>query len=409
MCSLPVDGKSVVWGFSGGIAACKAASYARNLTVAGARVIPVMTSSARQFVTELTLSALTGEKVWTDMFERDQSETIPHIDIARKADLFVVAPATANIIAKCACGIADDLLSTLFLSFEGRILFCPSMNPAMYRNAVVQSNIERLRSLGYWFVEPGYGNTACGETGQGRLAEWEAVSEEIARAFTAQSLSGKRVLVSAGPTREAIDPVRYISNRSSGKMGFAIAREARRRGAVVTLVSGPVSEPYPYGTRVVEVIDAAEMARTVRAEAKECDVLVMTAAVADYRPVTVSAQKIKKSGERLVLELERTEDIISSVADLVPDSSVMVGFCAETCNLVENARKKVVGKGLDMIVANDVSAQDAGFEVDDNRVVIIDRNGREHSLPLMSKQAVAGHIWDLVEVKMKEKRSATAC
>ena len=393
---LPLSGKTVLFGLTGGIAAYKAAEYARNLTKLGARVIPVMTSAAEKFITPTTLSALTGEKVWTDMFDKASVHEIPHINLARKADVFAVIPATADVLAKAACGMADDLLTTLLLSFQGPVIFCPAMNPAMFGNPIVQENIAKLKKTGFRLVEPGCGGTACGEEGKGRLAEWDLVREEILQSISAKDLKGTRVLISAGPTREPIDPVRYISNRSSGRMGFAMAQEALRRGAHVTLVAGPVSIPYPAGVKVVNVTEAGEMAEAVKRLAPVSDIVIMSAAVADYRPVSASDQKIKKNNESITLKLEKTEDILLSLSGRMSAGSLTVGFCAETENLLVNAKDKLVRKKLDMIVANDVSRTDAGFDVPDNSVVIIQGNGDVEELPLLTKEATSVRIWDRV-------------
>jgi phosphopantothenoylcysteine decarboxylase/phosphopantothenate--cysteine ligase len=331
---------------------------------------------------------------------------VPHINLARQADLIAVIPATADMIARTACGMADDLLTAMLLSFRGKVIFCPAMNPAMFANPFVQKNLGKLRDAGYRIIPPGCGGTACGEEGQGRLADLDTVREEIVRALTEPELAGMRVLVSAGPTREPLDPVRYLSNRSSGRMGFAIAREAFRRGADVTLVSGPVNIPYPAGVRVVNVTTADEMASAIKKLAPDNHVVVMSAAVADYRPLYQSEQKIKKLGASLCLELERTEDIISGLSEIMSESSLIAGFCAETENLLENAQKKLAQKKLDIIIANDVSRTDSGFDVPDNMVVIIDRHGGIKKLPLLTKEEVAARIWDyiLTTTGKKEKQ-----
>jgi phosphopantothenoylcysteine decarboxylase/phosphopantothenate--cysteine ligase len=402
----PLLDKTILFGISGGIAAYRAADYARELTKLGARVIPVMTRAAEQFITPVTLAALTGEKVCTDMFHMESVHEVPHINLARQADLIAVIPATADMIARTACGMADDLLTAMLLSFRGKVIFCPAMNPAMFANPFVQKNLGKLRDAGYRIIPPGCGGTACGEEGQGRLADLDTVREEIVRALTEPELAGMRVLVSAGPTREPLDPVRYLSNRSSGRMGFAIAREAFRRGADVTLVSGPVNIPYPAGVRVVNVTTADEMASAIKKLAPDNHVVVMSAAVADYRPLYQSEQKIKKLGASLCLELERTEDIISGLSEIMSESSLIAGFCAETENLLENAQKKLAQKKLDIIIANDVSRTDSGFDVPDNMVVIIDRHGGIKKLPLLTKEEVAARIWDyiLTTTGKKEKQ-----
>lgn len=394
---LPLKNKIIIIGMTGGIAVCKAVEYARNLKRLGARVIPVMTSSAEKFITKITVAALTGEKVWSDLFEEDEMWNIPHIDLARKADLFLLLPATANIIAKAASGIADDLLSTLILSYNGPIICCPAMNPTMFEKSVVKANIKKIKEYGFFVVEPGYGDTACGEGGQGRLAKWDVVMEEVLKSMTKQTLIGRKVIVSAGPTREPIDPVRYISNRSSGRMGFSIAREAYRRGAEVNLVTGPVSIAEPAGVKVIKVNNASEMARHIKALVPESDVVVMSAAVADYRPVSPALSKIKKGENTINMELEKTEDILSGLSSIVQDNTFVVGFCAETEQLIDNAMLKLKKKKLDLIVANDISRKDSGFDVANNMVVMIGKNEQVRTLPLLSKEEVAVRIWERIE------------
>ncbi len=397
---LPLAGKTVLLGVSGGIAAYKAADYCRRLKKLGARVVVAMTEHAVEFVSPLTFSALSGEKVYTDLFSLEDAQTIPHIRLAKDADIFVIIPATANIIAKAACGIGDDLLSTLILAYPGPIIFAPSMNSVMYESVATQENMERLSERGHFMVEPGFGQMACGDVGRGRLAEWPEIEEAIFRSITSQTLKGRKVLVTAGPTREPLDPVRFISNRSSGKMGFSVAAAASRRGADVTLVSGPVSLPPPPGVCLKRVESAEDMAREVLGSADEFDVIVMTAAVADYAPVSVSPQKIKKGADEISIELKKTTDILSVLGKKKKKGQLVVGFCAETKDLVQNAKKKLSSKQADLIVANDVSASDSGFDVSTNRVTLIYRDGSVEELPLLPKTAVAGKLWDRIETML---------
>ncbi len=397
----PLDGRVILLGVSGGIAVFKAAGYARSLVRLGARVITVMTANAQNFVTPLTFAALTCERVHTDTFDEADAHSIPHISLAREADLMLLLPATANIIAKAANGLADDLLSTLYLAFSGPAVFCPAMNPLMYSHAATRDNMAALTSRGHTVVDAGFGDTACGEKGQGRLADWEEVREAVIRSLTKQSLKGLRVLVTAGPTREAIDPVRYVSNRSSGKMGYAVAQEAMRRGGDVTLVTGPCALPVPRGVEVVNVVSAAQMAHAVEKQASQADVVIMTAAVADYTPAEKSEIKIKKSEDTLVLTMKRTEDILAGLLEKRRPGQIITGFCAETGDLEARAMEKLEKKPVDLLVANDVTEQGAGFDVDTNRVMLVDRDHNVEKLPLLSKEEVSARIMDRVEEFLK--------
>ncbi len=393
----PLEGKTVLLGITGGIAAYKAADYSKKIRALGARVIPVMTKHATEFVSPITFAALTGEKVYTDLFCVEGAETIPHIELARSADLFLVLPATANIIGKAANGLADDFLSTLLLAFSGPVLFSPSMNPAMYAHPATQANMERLKALGYRVIEPEIGETACGDRGRGRLPEWSVVREAILKATTPQTLRGMNVLVSAGPTREYLDPVRYISNRSSGVMGYAMARVAFRRGARVTLVSGPVSIPHPPGIELCPVETAGEMEDIISKLSQDAHVIIMTAAVADYTPAVRADQKIKKDTPELRLDLVRTNDILSQLVKSRKGRQIIVGFCAETQDLKAQAIKKIKLKGADLLIANDVSQPDAGFDVPNNRVLIVSADGDVEALPLLHKEEVGERVWDRIQ------------
>jgi phosphopantothenoylcysteine decarboxylase / phosphopantothenate---cysteine ligase len=391
---MKLDERTIVLGVCGGIAAYKAAEIVRMLRQAGARVRVVMTRSAREFITPLTLQTLSGEPVATDLFDLTQESEIGHIDLADSAEVLLVAPATANAIAKLAVGLADDLLSTVALATRAATVVAPAMNVHMWESAAVQENIERLRARGVRVVEPDAGSLACGYEGQGRLPDADVLLEEVKAALAPQDLAGEQVLVTAGPTREALDPVRFLSNRSSGKMGYQIARAAARRGARVVLVSGPTALASPRGVVVVRVESSEEMTAAVREHLAGRTVVVAAAAVADYRPAARSVEKAAKVRGRHSIDLETTTDIVGSLVRPRRDTLV-VGFAAETTDVVTRARGKRDRKGLDMIVANDVTAPGAGFDVDTNVVTLIGNHGEE-KLPLMSKEEVAEAILDRV-------------
>ncbi|MCR4435440.1 MAG: bifunctional phosphopantothenoylcysteine decarboxylase/phosphopantothenate--cysteine ligase CoaBC [Clostridiales bacterium] len=391
-----LEGKTVVVGVCGGIAAYKVVEVVSKLRKLNAQVHVVMTKNAAEFVTPLTFQTISHNLVVTDMFAEPKTWDIQHISLAEKADLLVVAPATANIIGKVASGIADDMLTTTIMACTSPVMFVPAMNTAMYENPVVQRNIEKLRELGYIFLEPDTGSLACGTAGKGRLPEPEAIVRDIvSRLVPKRDLDGIKIMVTAGPTREAIDPVRYISNHSSGKMGYAVAEAAGRRGAKVRMVSGPVSLPKPRGVEVTYVTSAEEMYREVLKTYEEFQVLIMVAAVADYRCVGISSKKIKKTGERLTLEMTRNPDIAGEMGRL-KGNRILVGFSAETDELINNSKMKLESKNLDMIVANDVTQEGAGFEKDTNIVKIIHKDGSIRELPKMSKNEVAEEILDEV-------------
>ncbi len=382
----------VVLGVTGGIAAYKAADLARRLSKSGYRIKTVMTENATRFVTPLTFESVTGEEVATSLF-REGLKPMYHISLAQEADLVVVAPATANIIAKMAAGIADDLLSTTLLSTRAPILLAPAMNSTMYLHPATQANLSVLRGRGVRIIGPGSGLLACGEEGEGRMADPEeimaAVSEELEGR---QALHGIRVLVTAGGTREPLDAVRFLGNRSSGKMGFAIAEAARQEGAQVVLVSGPTWLEPPCGVEYIPVETARQMHDVVLDRAKDAEVVVKAAAVADFRPVHTQVGKVKKDQAGLVLELERTPDILAELGAVKRPGQVLVGFSAETETVVENALDKLRRKNLDLIVANDVSRSDAGFAVETNQAVIISADGATQELPLMTKAELAREI-----------------
>lgn len=383
----------VVLGITGGIAAYKAADLARCLIRKGAQVKVVMTENSKEFITPLTMQTLSGNPVYSDLFSLMERSEIGHIALAEYADIVIVAPATANVIGKVAAGLADDLLTTTIMATKAPVLFCPAMNTNMYANEIVRSNIVKLAYEGYYFVEPASGELACGAWGSGRLAEIDDIIEEAESILTRKDLKGEKILVTAGPTREPFDPVRFITNYSSGKMGYAIAAMGRRRGADVTLVSGPCTIPAPQGVNCINVVSAVEMRNAVMENIAGSTIIIKAAAVADYRPARASSSKIKKKKGLLSIDLERNPDIIGEVGKSKGDR-ILVGFAMETENLVENARGKLVAKNMDLIVANDLSRADAGFQADTNLVKIIDRQGKVEELPLMEKTEVANRILD---------------
>jgi phosphopantothenoylcysteine decarboxylase/phosphopantothenate--cysteine ligase len=394
---------NIILGVTGCIGAYKAAIILRLLQEAGCQVFPVMTSSAQQFITPLTFEKLSGNRVVSGLFNAGSTPEIEHISLARQSDLLLVAPATANILAKFAAGIADDFLSTIFLSTTTPIVAAPAMNVEMWRNPVTQRNVRRLREQGVEVVEPVAGALACGETGEGRLADPEnIVAASLGVLGIGRSLQGKRVLVTAGPTIEDLDPVRYITNRSSGKMGYELASCARRRGAEVTLVSGATNLDAPSGVDRIDVRSAASMADAVKQSSEVADIVIMAAAVADYRPVSASDQKIKKDSEVMTLELEPTLDILRSLGDRKRAGQLLIGFAAESDQLERRAREKLASKNLDLIVANDISRVDTGFQSDDNQVLLIDSAGKVETEKL-PKRRIAEIILDRVEVLLKNQ------
>ncbi|MBI4186001.1 MAG: bifunctional phosphopantothenoylcysteine decarboxylase/phosphopantothenate--cysteine ligase CoaBC [Chloroflexi bacterium] len=389
-----LTGKTVILGITGSIAAYKAADIASKLTQAGARVEVVMTESATRFIAPLTLRNLTGRPVVTDMFELASEFSIEHVALAEAADVVLIAPATANVIARLAAGIADDMLSCTVLATKAPVVLAPAMNVHMFHNPVTQENLARLKARGFAVVGPEYGRLAEGKLGLGRLAEVDGIIGAVEQVLgRSGDLAGRWcIVVTAGGTREPIDPVRYIGNRSSGKMGYAIAIAARNRGAEVRLIAAPASLPDPAGIEVVHVETAAEMKEAVVKAVAGADALVMAAAVADYQPKTAAKSKIKKDSPGLTLELVRTADILTEVKG----DFLKVGFAAESEDVIANARKKLEKKQLDLIVANDITDKDSGFGADTNKVTLIDRNGKIEELPLLSKREVAERILDRV-------------
>ena len=389
-----VKDKTVVLGVTGSIAAYKAAELASKLTQAGAKVDVVMTKCATEFVTPLTFRSITHRPVATDMFANPDEYDIEHIALAERAEVVVIAPATANIMAKLAAGIADDMLCCTVLATKAPVVLAPAMNVHMWENAITQENLTKLRNRGFKIVEPGYGALACGETGKGRLADVEDILAAIRRILDRKSdLAGKHVVVTAGGTQEPIDPVRLICNRSSGKMGYALAEAARERGAKVTLISAPTTLPAPDGVEMVQVQTALQMREAVLKAVPGADALIMAAAVADYRPATAAKSKLKKEEFPLMqLDLIRNPDIISEVKG----NLIKVGFAAESENAVQNATVKLKNKGLHLIVANNITEAGSGFGSDTNKVVLIDARGNVDELPLMPKSEVAHRILDKV-------------
>ncbi len=392
----------ITLGVTGGIAAYKSAELVRRLQDEGHSVQVVMTRAAREFITPLTFAALSGQRVITDLFsnqpggEGSLDSAIDHIAVAQRTDLLLVAPATADILAKFARGVADDFLSTLYLANTAPVVVAPAMNVNMWQHAATQENVAMLRKRGVHIVEPSEGYLACGMTGSGRLAEQEEILKAVREALQAeQDLAGETVLVTAGPTCEDIDPVRFLTNRSSGKMGYAVAAAAAKRGAKVLLVSGPTSLETPQGVERVDVRSAQQMQHAVQARFVGCTIAIFSAAVADYRPAEKADQKIKRGQDSLTLQLEPNVDILASVAREKGDRLV-VGFAAETENVAENARKKLSQKNADLIVANDVSAEGAGFDLDTNIVTLFSRDERDLPLPRLSKAEVAQRILDEV-------------
>ncbi|MEK3884415.1 bifunctional phosphopantothenoylcysteine decarboxylase/phosphopantothenate--cysteine ligase CoaBC [Paenibacillus sp. PL2-23] len=398
-----IAGKRMILGITGGIAAYKGAALCSKLTQAGADVHVMMTASAAQFITPLTLQTLSRNPVLIDTFDERDPAVVTHIHQADHADLIVVAPATANSIAKLANGLADDMLSTTLLAATCPILIAPAMNVHMYEHPAVVSNIEKLAARGAMFVEPGTGQLACGYVAKGRLAEPEDIVRSIETWFAGSGrLRGKRVLVTAGGTMERLDPVRYLTNDSSGKMGFAIAEAAQRMGADVTLVAGRSTETPPAGVQVVRVASAADMLEAVVEAFPGTDVVIKAAAVADYRPAIVHKQKVKKSGEKLVLELERTTDILATLGER-KEHQLLVGFAAETEQVAHYAMDKLKRKNCDLIVANDVSKEGVGFNGDTNAVDVYGPEGLEASFPLLSKREVASRLMALIADRLFQR------
>ena len=379
--------KTVVIGVSGGIAVYKTLDVVSRLRKLGVNVNVIMTKSATEFVTPLSFQSLSQNYVVCDMFEDPKTWDVEHISLAKRADVFLIAPATANVIGKIANGIADDMLTTTVMATKAKVLIAPAMNTNMYENPILQRNINTLKELGYNFVEPESGRLACGDTGKGKLASPETIVDEVVKLLSkGQDLKGKSIIVTAGPTVESIDPMRYITNRSTGKMGYSIAKEAIERGADVTLITGPTNLTPPQNLKkLVKIESAKDMYEAVLANLDENDVVIKSAAVADYKPKNYSNKKIKKSDDDLVIELDRNKDIAQEIGK-IKNNKILVGFAAETNDLIENASLKIKKKNLDFIVANDLTKEGAGFGVDTNIVKIIDKEGNITEYPKMKKE-----------------------
>ena len=392
-----LTGKTVVLGVTGGIAAYKMANVASALRKAGANVHVIMTKNATEFITPLTFETLTNNRCMVDTFDRNFQYDVAHISLAKAADLMLIAPATANVIAKLAHGLADDMLTTTALAAKCKKLVAPAMNTAMLENPITQDNLKQLEHYGFGIIQPAVGLLACKDVGSGKLPEPEVLLDAVARELAREKdLLGVRVTVTAGPTQESLDPVRYLTNHSSGKMGYAIAREAMLRGAEVTLISGPVAlKPVP-GVKLVPIVTARDMLEAVQAALPETDILIKAAAVADYRPAAVSDQKLKKQDGELSIPLERTADILAWVSEHRHPGLFVCGFSMETENMLENSRKKLQKKHLDMIVANNLKTQGAGFGVETNVVTLITQDNIQE-LPLMGKDEVAGKLLDEIQ------------
>ncbi len=389
-----LSGKRIVVGVTGSIAAFKVAGWVSALVKEEARVAVIMTESACRFVTPLSFAALSGERVHSDLFSPEGAETIPHIQLAREADLILIAPATAQTIARLAHGLADDLLACTVLAARTPVLICPAMNSQMLTHPAVQENVEKLTTFGYQVLTPDCGRMACGETGPGRLPEWEMVREAILHALTDQDLAGQKVLITAGPTREPLDPARFLSNRSTGKMGYALARTARRRGAEVILISGPSALPPPPFVQCLPVETASEMAEAVLAHCLGTTVVIKAAAVSDFRPARSSPEKVKKERAELQLPLEQTVDILQELGKRKKNEGyLLVGFAAESKDHLAEGVKKLKKKNLDLIAVNDIGSARTGFAADTNQVTLLDAQG-SYPLPLLSKEQTADLIWD---------------
>ena len=390
--------KTVVIGVSGGIAVYKTLDVISRLRKLGVNVNVIMTKSACEFVAPMTFQTLSQNFAITDMFEEPKTWDVEHISLAKKADTFLIVPATANVIGKIAGGIADDMLTTTVMATKAPVIIAPAMNTNMYENPIVQDNIEKLKGYGYKFVEPASGRLACGDLGRGKLADVDDIVHEVyVSLFGSDDLKGMKITVTAGPTVEDIDPVRYITNRSSGKMGYSIAKRAIMRGAEVTLISGPTSLDRPRGVhKFVQTSSAESLYNAVNDNFEDCDALIQSAAVADYKPKNYSKKKVKKKDGDLSIELARTKDVAKEMGKIKADK-VLVGFAAETNDLLQNAQRKIESKNLDFIVANDLTKEGAGFNTDTNIVKIIDADGNMEDYPKMSKEDVADIILDKVK------------
>lgn len=392
--------KTVVVGVTGGIAIYKVLDVISSLRKKGIQTHVIMTKSAQEFINPITFQSISQNLVIKDMFDEPKAWEIQHISLAKKADLLLVAPATANIIGKVAQGIADDMLSTTIMATKAPVVFAPAMNTNMYCNPIVHDNIEKLKAYGYDFINPASGRLACGDEGEGKLAAPSTITEAVlSRLYEPKDMIGKKVLVTAGPTIAPIDPVRFISNYSSGKMGYAIAEEARDRGAEVTMITGPTELPLPYGIKTIGVKTNEEMLNAVLSLFTSMDIIVKTAAVSDYKVKIYSNEKIKKTSDQLQLELVKDNDILKELGARKGTHQILVGFAAESKDIIDNANKKLIGKNLDYIVANDITLKDSGFASEDNRVTILERGELPVRLEKMSKRKVAEELFHLINKK----------
>lgn len=396
-------GKRIVFGVTGSIAAFKVAGWVSHLAKEEALVSVIMSEPAKKFIAPLTFAALSGEKVYESMFADDMSEPMAHIELAQTASLIVIAPASAQTIARLAHGMADDLLGATVLATRAPVIICPAMNSQMYLHRVTQENISRLRSLGYFVIDPDSGMMACKDDGPGRLVEWENALEVILKSLSDKTLTGQRILITAGPTKETIDPARFLSNRSSGKMGYALARCAFRAGAEVLLVSGPTELKCPFGVERIEVNTAEEMYHAVMEKSSDASIIIKSAAVSDFRPVVSHSEKIKKDRVQTSLDLTANPDILYELGQRVDrNKKILVGFAAESENIEAEARKKLIRKNLDLIAVNNIKEMQSGFAVDTNKVTLIDREKTIH-LPLTSKEETAALIIESVVAILREK------
>lgn len=397
-----LKGKNIVVCVTGGIAVYKAVDVVSRLKKLGAHIDVLMTESAKEFVTPLTFQSMSQNPVTSSVFDEPKAWQIEHIALATKADLFLVVPATANMIGKVANGIADCMISTTIMATHARVVFAPAMNTQMYRNPIFVMNVDKLETLGYEFIAPAVGRLACGDYGEGKLADTADIEEYVVQMFSDGELKGKKVVVSAGPTIEPLDPVRFMTNHSSGKMGYEIAKQARDMGAEVVLVSGPTNLSSPDGVTLVSVQTTREMYSAIEQEFNSCDVLIKAAAPLDYRPTVVEDQKIKKGDGDLTITFTRNPDIVAHFGK-IKDQQILVGFAAETENLIQNAQKKIESKNLDFIVANYVGGDDSGFKSDSNKATLIYKNGETKDIPKMTKMELSRVILDSV-VEQLEKR-----
>ena len=389
-----LKGKKILIGITGSIAAYKIASLVSLLIKRKADVHVIMTNNATKFISPLTFETLSGNKVHTDTFDLSPDQSIHHITLNKNCDLFLIAPATANIIGKIVHGIADDMLTSTFIAYNGKKMVAPAMNCIMFENQINQDNLKLCQKYGIKVIEPAEGRLACGDTGKGKLPEPEFLLNEIIYEIGyKKDLNGKKILITAGPTQESLDPVRYLTNHSTGKMGYAIAKIAANRGADVILISGPVNIPVPNHIKVINVISAKEMFEAVKKEYMNCDIIIKSAAVADYRPKFYNEDKLKKKDGELNIEFEKTDDILKYLGENKKEGQVLIGFSMETTNLIENSKEKLIKKNLDMIVANNLKDKGAGFGTDTNLVTLITKNENK-KLPLMSKENVGDEIFD---------------